>query len=620
MANPTLTHPTDDDLEIAPTVAAAGSGEGSGRLIQAKPRLLVVDDVADNRSVLARRFERRDFDVVEAEGGARALELIEAGGFDAVLLDVMMPDVGGLDVLRKVRLVHSPESLPIIMVTANAQSGDIVEALGLGANDYVVKPVNFAVAMARVKAQVERKRASEALALANAALTQSNEQLRNEIVNRKRSEARTQYLAYHDALTGLGNRHMFQEELQIALKEPRTRGHFLAILLADLNGFKTVNDTHGHSVGDALLKTLASRMLDSLGNSVFIARLGGDQFAILQSAPKQPEAAMALADRLLELIAEPCLIDGRRLVVSASIGIVVADAAHEDIDSLVKSADLAMGRAKADGAGAYRVFEPTMDAAAQEALRFKADMRKALANGDFQLHYQPIVATQSRRVIGCEALLRWKHQERGWVSPGAFIPIAESTSLIGPLGEWVLRQACAEAAAWPECIKVSVNLSPVQFHNDRLVPTVHHALASSGLAPSRLELEITESVLLEKTERNATILRQLRELGVRISLDDFGTGFSSLSYLRSFPFDKIKIDQSFIRNLVEDDRSQTIVGAIIGLGASFGMTTTAEGVETQAQAEHLIAKGCTEIQGFYFSKAVPGRDVLALIDTINSRK
>jgi diguanylate cyclase (GGDEF)-like protein len=616
MANPMLTHAVEGRLEAMPS----GRGEASRPMIRARPRLLVVDDVDDNRSVLVRRFEKRDFDVVEAEGGARALELIAAGSFDAVLLDVIMPEVSGLDVLRKARLHHSPESLPIIMVTANSQSADIVEALGMGANDYVVKPVNFAVAFARVEAQVERKRASEALALANAALIQSNEQLRNEIVNRKRSEARTQYLAYHDALTGLGNRHMFQEELQIALSDSRASGHSLAILLVDVNGFKTVNDTHGHSVGDALLKTLASRMLDGLGNSVFIARLGGDQFAILQSAPRQPEAAMALADKLLELIGRPCLIDARRLVVSASIGVVVADAEREDVDSLVKSADLAMGRAKADGVGAYRVFDPAMDAAAQEALRLKADMRKALANGDFELHYQPIVATRSGQVIGCEALLRWKHEERGWVSPAAFIPVAESISLIGPLGEWVLRHACIEAAAWPECIKVSVNLSPVQFHNDRLVPTVHSALASSGLAPARLELEITESVLLEKNERNATILRQLRELGVRISLDDFGTGFSSLSYLRSFPFDKIKIDQSFIRNLVEDDRSQTIVGAIIGLGASFGMTTTAEGVETQAQAEHLIGKGCTEIQGFYFSKAVPGREVLRLIDRINNRK
>jgi diguanylate cyclase (GGDEF)-like protein len=614
MLNSLPTRSTDIGADAAPAVS-----EGRSQT-RARPRLLVVDDVADNRTILTRRFERLEFDVVEAEGGVRALELIAAGGFDAVLLDVMMPDLSGLDVLRNARRDHSPESLPIIMVTANSQSADIVEALGLGANDYVVKPVNFAVALARVQAQVARKRASEALALANAALLQSNEQLRNEIVNRKRSEARSQYLAHHDALTGLGNRLMFQEELQIALRDARNLGHSLAVLLVDLDGFKGVNDTHGHSVGDALLKTLASRMLDGLGNSVFIARLGGDQFAALQVSSRQPEAATALAEQLLTLIGAPCRIDALSLTVSASIGIVVADAEHEDVDSLVKSADLAMSRAKADPAGAYRVFDPAMDAAAQEALRLKTDIRDALTNGDFELHYQPIVSAQTRQVTGCEALLRWNRGEMGWISPASFIPMAESTGLIGPLGEWVLRQACADAAAWGDGVKVAVNLSPVQFQNDQLVATVFSALTASGLAPSRLELEITESVLLEKTERNAAILRQLRELGVRISLDDFGTGFSSLSYLRSFPFDKIKIDQSFVRNLVEDDRCRTIVGAIIGLGVSFDMTTTAEGVETEAQVERLVANGCSEMQGFYYAKATPAAEVPALIDRINARK
>jgi diguanylate cyclase (GGDEF)-like protein len=531
-----------------------------------------------------------------------------------------MPALNGLDVLRRIRLDHTREQLPVIMVTANGQGADIVEALELGANDYVVKPVNFAVALARVNAQVERKRVSEELALANAALQLSNAQLRDEIATRQRSEARTQYLAHHDALTGLGNREMFREELQRALGEARGLDRSLAVLTVDLDGFKGVNDTHGHSTGDALLKTLARRMLDDLGNSVRIARLGGDEFAILQTARNQPEAAMALGDRLLELIGAPCLIDAQRLVVSASIGIAVVDAEHDDSDALIKSADLAMRRAKAAGRGAYRVFDPAMDAAAQAASRLKADMRGALANGDFELHYQPIVATQTGRVTGCEALLRWKHGQRGWIAPSEFIPLAESAGLIGPLGEWVLRKACAEAAAWPADVKVAVNLSPVQFHSSKLVASVLGALAASGLAPSRLELEITESVLLEKSDRNVTILNQLRQLGVRISLDDFGTGFSSLSYLRSFPFDKLKIDQSFIRNLVEDERSQTIVGAITGLGVSFGMTTTAEGVETPEQMACVIAKGCTEVQGFFYSKAAPGNEVLALIDRINGEK
>ena len=615
-----MSSPSSVPAPVTTADDSAVDGSTSGRREGANPRLLVVDDIADNRAVLARRFRRRNFDIVEAEGGLRALELVAAGGFDAVLLDITMPDLNGLEVLRQIRLSHSPERLPVIMVTANSQSADIVEALGLGANDYVAKPVDFPIALARVTAQVERKRAGEALAVAYAALTQSNEQLRDEIANRQRSEARTQYLAHHDALTGLGNRPLFHEELQLALREARVAGQAPAILFIDLDDFKGVNEAHGHSVGDALLKAIAGRILDNLGTSVRVARLGGDQFAILQRSRKQPEAATALAEALIALIAAPCRIESHNVTVSASIGVAVAGEECEDAEALVKSADLAMCRAKADGRGAYRVFDPEMDAAAQATLRLKSEMHRALVNGDFELHYQPIVSTQSGHVTTCEALLRWKHAERGWISPTEFIPLAESTGLIVPLGEWVLRRACAEAAAWPASVKVAVNLSSVQFQSGELVGAVFGALAASGLAPSRLELEITESVLLEKTDHNARVLNQLRELGVRLSMDDFGTGFSSLSYLRSFPFDKIKIDQSFIRNLVEDGRSRTIVGAIAGLGVSFGMTTTAEGVETQQQLDCLVEKGCSEIQGFFYSKAVPGREALALIGRINGKR
>ena len=588
--------------------------------IEARPRLLIVDDSADNRAVLTRRFQRRDFDIVEADGGLPALELIGVGVYDAVLLDVTMPDVGGLEVLRRIRLRYSPEQMPVIMVTGNSQSAAVVEALEAGANDYLVKPVDFAVALARVKTQVGRKRANDALASAHASLIELTERLRNEMAGRQRSEAETQYLAHHDGLTGLGNRVLFREELQRALEEKRGAGEALAVLFLDLDGFRSVNDSHGHSVGDALLKALAGRMRDLLGDSVRIARLGGDEFAILQLSGRQPEAAASLADRLLERIAAPCRIDRYELTVSGSIGIAVAEGEHGDVESLIRCADLAMTCAKVDGRGAYRVFDPAMDAAAQAHLRLKAEMRHAIANGDFELYYQPIVSTRTRQVTACEALMRWRRDERGFVSPADFIPLAESTGMILQLGEWAIRKACADAAAWPAGVKVAVNLSPVQFQNSQLVATVFGALAASGLAPGRLELEITESVLLEKTERNIAILGQLRGLGVRISMDDFGTGFSSLSYLRSFPFDKIKIDQSFIRNLVEDDRSRTIVNAIAGLGLSFGMTTTAEGVETEAQLACLVANGCSEVQGYFYSRAVPESEIRALIGSVNARR
>jgi diguanylate cyclase (GGDEF)-like protein len=595
----------------------------------------VVDDIADNRTILTRRFQKRNFDVVEADSGINALELIAAGSFDTVLLDVNMPDMNGLEVLRRIRAAYSPDSLPVIMVTANNQSADVVEALELGANDYVAKPVEFTIALARVNAQVKRKLASEQLASANLALRESNDQLeervcertarlieanqqlKNEIAARENSEARTLYLAYHDALTGLGNRLLFLEKLQAALDEARGGGEPLAILFVDLDGFKNVNDTYGHSVGDGLLKALGDRLRDGLGATARIARLGGDEFGILQTSSQQPGGAIALAVAVDEFVSAPCRVDCHNLMVGASIGIAVSADGREDAEFLLKAADLAMYRAKADGGGAYRVFDPEMDAAAQAALRLKMDIRNALTNGDFALYYQPIVAMDSRRVTTCEALLRWNHSERGWILPGEFIPLAEDTGLIVQLGEWVLRHACAEAMAWPASVNVAVNLSPVQFQKGKLVETVFSALAASGLEPARLELEITESVLLGNTERNVTTLRQLRDLGVRVSMDDFGTGFSSLSYLRNFPFDKIKIDQSFVRSLLEDSRSQTIVGAIAGLGVSFGMTTTAEGVETEDQMQCLIGKGCTEVQGYLYSRPVPAHEVLAMIRRIN---
>jgi diguanylate cyclase (GGDEF)-like protein len=613
---------------------------GEGRIEGPNPRILIVDDIADNRIILARRFQRRNFDVVEADCGTQALEILKREAFDVVLLDVIMPDMSGLEVLRKIRAAHSSATLPVIMVTANNTSTDVVGALEVGANDYVAKPVDFAVALARVNVQVERKRANEALASAYDALNQTNErleqrviertaqlseinqQLKNEIASREVSEARSQYLAFHDALTGLGNRMLFREELQNALKVSQLTKEKLAILFIDLDGFKNVNDTLGHSIGDALLKALSVRIRDNLPENVLIARLGGDEFAVMQSPSNKPEQAISLANKIVEIVNKPCRIDNHNLLVSASIGIAVSSGQDDSVENMLKCADLAMYRAKADGRGSagpgtFRMFDPEMDTAAQAALRLKSEMRQALMAGGFELHYQPLVSMETRQVTGFEALLRWPHAERGMVSPAEFIPVAEDTGLIVPLGEWVLREACAEAMKWPGQIRIAVNLSPVQFQRGSLVAIVVGALAASGLPPSRLELEITEAVLLDRTERNVMVLQQLRELGVKISMDDFGTGFSSLSYLRSFPFDKIKIDQSFIQNLSNDGRSQTIVSAITGLGLSFGMSTAAEGVETEEQMECLVVKGCTEVQGRFFSMPVPASQVGALLERIN---
>jgi diguanylate cyclase (GGDEF)-like protein len=391
------------------------------------------------------------------------------------------------------------------------------------------------------------------------------------------------------------------------------------VLFLDLDGFKAINDTLGHSIGDLLLKSIAIKLRDLLPRTDRIARLGGDEFAILQISASQPASSIALAERIIEIVGHPCSIEGHDVTVGASVGIAVAHPGEMNAEGFLKSADLAMYSAKSDGRGTYRMFDPAMDAVVQTRRMLERDMRTALAQDGFRLFYQPLVNLQTKKVTTFEALMRWEHPERGNIRPSEFIPVAEEMGLIVQLGEWALREACAEAVGWPDGICVSVNLSPLQFAKGNLVSTVMSALASSGLPASRLELEITESILLEKSERNLAILNQLRQFGVRISMDDFGTGYSSIGYLRSFPFDKIKIDQSFVRDLLVDEGSLAIVRAIAGLGVSFGMTTTAEGVETEEQMRRLNLEGCIEVQGYLFSKPVPANEIIKLLGSLAER-
>lgn len=585
------------------------------------PRLLVVDDVSDNRAVLVRRFERRGFEVVEADGGQRALDLIASEPFDVVLLDVMMPGIDGIEVLRRVRETLSPVELPIIMVTAKSQSDDIVNALEMQANDYVTKPVDFPIALARVNVQLERKRANEALSQAKAMLEErveertselvkANRKLQGEIQQRQRSEAETRYMAFHDALTGLANRVLFRDALENRLSEPLHDNHGLAILFIDLDGFKSVNDTLGHTIGDLLLKQVASEFRDVLGSDDLIARLGGDEFAILHSGcDSSLKSAVQIAEQIIARASRQRSIEGHLITVGASVGIVGSFGGQEGPDDLLKNADLAMYRAKSDGRGTYRIFNPEMDALAQERRLLELDMRNAFVNGEYALVFQPQISINQKEVVGFEALLRWEHPERGLVPPDFFIPVAEETGLIIQLGDWVIRQACMAAREWPDHVRVAVNVSTIQFMRGSVVNSVMSALAASGLPPHRLEIEITESVLLEKTEQNIEMLKQLHALGIRIAMDDFGTGYSSLGYLRRFRFDKIKIDRSFIRDVANNRESSAIVHAITKLGVSFGISTTAEGVETQEQLLHLANEGCAEVQGWLFSKAVPADEI-----------
>jgi len=429
-----------------------------------------------------------------------------------------------------------------------------------------------------------------------------------DVTERARAEQRIAHLAHYDIVTDLPNRVSLRERLEATLAHVR-RGGRAALHYIDLDHFKNVNDTLGHPMGDELLKQVAQRLRGCVRDVDTIARLSGDEFAVIQAPIGEPADAAALAGRMREVISLPYDIQGHRVSVGASIGIAIAPTDASEPDQLLKNADLALYEAKTIGRSTFCFFEQELEQRMKARHQLELDLRQALVAGQFELYYQPLVSLQTNEITAFEALMRWHHPQRGMVSPGEFIPMAEDLGLIVQLGEWALRTACAEAAKWPSQIRVSVNLSPAQLAGENLVQLVIRALAASGLPAGRLELEITETVLMHNTFATLATLHQLRKLGVRIALDDFGTGYSSLSYLRSFPFDKIKIDRSFISNLVEEDNSRAIVQAVVNLARDLDMTTTAEGIETERQMRTVKELGCREMQGYYFSKPVPAGEI-----------
>lgn len=428
-----------------------------------------------------------------------------------------------------------------------------------------------------------------------------------DLTERHRNEARIAHMARHDALTDLPNRILLRERLDPALSGRREEK--IALLCLDLDRFKAVNDTLGHPVGDALLKQVAKRLLGCVRARDTVARIGGDEFVILHDTKDPSKEAAALASRIIEVISAPYDVNGHQVTIGTSVGIAVPLDDDVTPESLLAQADMALYSSKGSGRGTYSFFEQEMNTRAHERRELERDLRLALANGELELNYQPLMNLENNEIRTVEALLRWRHPRRGMIPPVEFIPIAEETGLIVAIGDWVLRQATAEAMRWPEHIKVAVNLSSVQFKKRNLSDSVMRALRDTGLAPHRLELEITESVLLQDSEGTLETLRRLRNMGIAVSMDDFGTGYSSLSYLQKFPFDKIKIDRCFLANISSSEESLAVIRAISGIGRALGLVATAEGVETREQLDLIRAEGCTEMQGYFLSPPVTADDL-----------
>jgi diguanylate cyclase (GGDEF)-like protein len=541
-----------------------------------RPSVLVVDDDAFSRAVVSRRVAKLS-DVVEAEDGLDALAHLQRAEFDLAIVDLEMPNFNGLDLIKSVRSHPTLKHIPIIVLTGNESRAAIESALAAGATSFLLKPLDWTAFGDHIR---------HVLQLAH----------------------RAGHMAVHDNLTGLPNRVLLNERLEQALDHAK-RDEIVVTHILDLDHFKLVNDTLGHPVGDKLLQMVAKRLRSLVRETDTVARMGGDEFAIVQAPLVRKIDAEALAARVIEAVSRPYEIDGHQVTIGVSIGIAVGPVDAATPERLIRNADLALYEAKGGGRGTFRYFEPRMDAQMQARRVLENDLRKALAAGEFELYYQPIVNLASDDVCGFEALIRWNHPEKGLVAPDAFIPLAEENGLIIPIGEWAIQDACRTAAGWPGDLKVAVNISSAQFRHQGIVQVVNDALAVSGLPAARLELEITESAHLVDDQSTLAVLHQLRALGVCIATDDFGTGYSSLSYLQNFPFDKIKIDCSFVRDINDSAASLNIVRAVVVLANGLGIPATAEGVENMAQLDSIRSEGCTEMQGFLLSEPLPAREI-----------
>ncbi len=543
-------------------------------------QVLVVDDDRSTRSALSHTLKRDGFRVEEASDGQQALNMLKRFQPDVILMDAVMPIMDGFTACAKIQELPNGRAIPVLMITGLEDNQSVERAFAAGASDYIPKPIHFAVLSQRVRRIIEANRA----------------------------EKRIRHLAYNDLLTGLPNRTLFFDQLAQSLEQAEQNSTNVAVLFLDLDRFKYVNDNLGHDVGDRLLVAVAQRVRRSVRNVDCVARLGGDEFTVVLAEIDGPSAAASAAQNICRVLAAPFQIDGHDIFVTSSVGIALYPNDGNDVGTLVKHADTAMYRAKKTNTG-FQFFEASMEHSISEHVRLESDLRRALENEELEVYYQPQARFDTGELIGMEALVRWNHPTRGFVSPVEFIPLAEEIGLINRLGEWVLRTACNQLQTWissglPE-MRVAVNLSVRQLLQKDFTKTVQMALQDTGLSPHLLELEITESTLMENAVDTLKALHELRAIGLRLSIDDFGTGYSSLSYLKRFPVDIIKIDRSFVQDTPDDADDAAIVTGIIALAHSLRLEVVAEGVETEAQLRFLREQTCDILQGYYLSKPMP---------------
>ncbi len=553
-----------------------------------EPLILVVDDDPATRLILRRALERDGYRVEEAADGAAALERFERLGPDLILMDAVMPGMDGFTACARLQRLPGGALTPVLIITVLDDEASVDRAFGSGASDYIQKPIRWAVLRQRVRRM----------------LTES------------RAERHVNHLAYHDALTDLPNRRLFADQLEQRTELARRKGQPLTLLFLDLDRFKLINDSLGHDMGDLLIQSVAQRLMGVVRKSDIVGRLGGDEFAIIVESITSAQDSAVIAQKLIDTLAEPFMLNTREIFVTVSVGIALYPFDGDQSGTLIKNADAAMYRAKEHGRNNYQFYTAEMGARAMERLALETNLRRALERDEFLLHYQPQVRLDSGEMFGLEALVRWNHPDLGLVAPGEFIPLAEETGLIVPIGAWVLRSACRQARAWRDTgwagLRVAVNLSGRQLRQQNLVEVVRKALEETGLSPEGLELELTESSIMHTDELTRSTLWALHEMGIRLSIDDFGTGYSNLGYLKRFPIDSLKIDRSFVRDITIDPDDAAIATAIIAMAHNLKLDVVAEGVETNEQRTLLRERGCDAIQGFLIGRPAPAEAYGAL--------